>query len=225
VQLGTELQRRVEELIESRARIVTTQDTERRRLERDLHDGAQQSLVALRIGLAEAATAVQQEGAAAAAARLLSLDEEAARAARLLKDLARGIYPQALVDRGLRDALEGQQVTGALQLTVDAPGLGRFDPKVEAAVYFCCLEALQNVQKHTGAPAASLRLQSDAGNLFFEISDSGRGFDPYVTWQGSGIVNMRDRIGALGGELEVHSGPGRGTTVRGRIPVPAGRQL
>jgi signal transduction histidine kinase len=109
-------------------------------------------------------------------------------------------------------------------LTVDAAGLGRFDPRVEAAVYFCCLEALQNVQKHAAVPAASLRLEADAGNLSFEISDSGRGFDPKDTWQGSGIVNMRDRIGALGGELQVHTAPGRGTTVRGRIPIADGSQ-
>jgi signal transduction histidine kinase len=223
VQLSTELERRIEELVESRARIVSTQDSERRRLG-DLHDGAQQSLIALRIGLAEAANAVERKGAAAAVARLLVLDEEAGRAAQLLRDLARGIYPQALLERGLRDALEGQQATGALQLTVDAPGLGRFDPEVEAAAYFCCLEALQNVQKHAGAPAASVQLQADAGYLIFEISDSGRGFVPRATGKTSGIVNMRDRIGALGGELEVHSAPGRGTTVRGRIPIPAARQ-
>jgi signal transduction histidine kinase len=211
--------RLVEELQESRRRIVTAADERARKLERDLHDGAQQQLVALsvKLGLIEQLSA-RDPGKAApmiAQAKADTID-----ALDTLRDLARGIYPPVLADQGLVPALEAQARKSPVEIHVDADGVSRFEPEVEATVYFCCLEAMQNVAKYARASTGSIRLSRANGHLTFEVSDDGAGFDPSAA-RGSGLTNMRDRLEALGGVLEVRSAPERGTMIRGRIPVEA----
>jgi signal transduction histidine kinase len=136
-----------------------------------------------------------------------------------LRDLARGIYPPLLADQGLSAALEAQARKAALPVTVEADGIGRFSQDVEATVYFCTLEALNNVAKYAGATSASVRVANGDGHLRFEIHDNGAGFDPAETGYGTGLQGMADRLAAQGGTLSVHSAPGSGTTVEGRLPV------
>jgi signal transduction histidine kinase len=135
-----------------------------------------------------------------------------------LRDLARGIYPPLLADQGLAAALEAQARKAAVPVIVEAQGVGRYPQDVEAAVYFSCLEALQNVAKYAEATSARIRLSSNDG-LAFEIRDDGRGFDPTATSLGSGLQGIADRLAATGGTLDVRSSPGRGTTIAGRIPA------
>jgi signal transduction histidine kinase len=135
-----------------------------------------------------------------------------------LRDLARGIYPPLLADQGLPAALAAQARKAALPVTVDADGVGRYAQEVEAAVYFSCLEALQNVAKYAEASTATVRLSSHGG-LVFEVRDDGRGFDPSTTSLGTGLQGLVDRIAAIGGTVDIESSPGRGTSVTGRIPV------
>jgi signal transduction histidine kinase len=210
--------RLIEELQESRRRIVTAQDERARKLERDLHDGAQQQLVALsvKLGLAEQLAARDPEKARPV---LAELKGDATDALDTLRDLARGIYPPLLADRGLAAALEAQARKSTVDVRVDADGTGRFPQELEAAVYFCALEALQNVAKYANATTATVRLAQADGHLSFEIRDDGVGFDPDSVQAGAGLTNMRDRLEAVGGTLQVSSAPASGTTVRGRIPV------
>jgi signal transduction histidine kinase len=135
-----------------------------------------------------------------------------------LRELARGIYPPLLADRGLRAALEAQARKAVIPVTVDAPGLGRYPQQVEAAVYFCILEALQNVAKYAHAPAARVTLRPDGRGLAFTVEDDGQGFDPATTARGTGLQGISDRLGALGGAADVTSVPGRCTRVTGRVP-------
>jgi signal transduction histidine kinase len=214
----------VEDLRASRQRLVTAQDEARRRLERNLHDGAQQDLVALVIKARLAA-----EHSADLAEARQALDElrcDATAALENLRDLARGIYPPMLADLGLPAALGAQANRSALPITVNAGALGRFPEETEAAVYFCCIEALQNIAKYAAASRAAITLRTDrgaqgAGTLIFSVTDDGTGFDAARTPLGAGLRNMSDRLSALGGRLEVTSAPGRGTTITGRLPVPA----
>jgi signal transduction histidine kinase len=134
-----------------------------------------------------------------------------------LRDLARGIYPPLLADKGLAAALQAQARKAAVPVTVTAEGIGRYAQEIEAAVYFCSLEALNNVAKYAGASAAEVHLAQQNGDLSFTVHDDGAGFDPAKTGYGTGLHGMADRLDAIGGELEVESAPGRGTTVRGRI--------
>jgi len=210
--------RLIEELQESRRRIVTAQDERARKLERDLHDGAQQQLVAVsvKLGLVEKLTTRDPEKARAI---LAELKEDAADALDNLRDLARGIYPPLLADKGLEAALEAQARKSQLDVRVDADGCGRYPQEVEAAVYFCSLEALQNVSKYAKARATTITLVETNGDLSFRVRDDGVGFDPSATRMGAGLTNMRDRLEALGGALEIASMPGEGTTVAGRVPL------
>jgi signal transduction histidine kinase len=215
--LTESLKARLEDLRESRQRLVAAQDEERRRLERNLHDGAQQNLVALKVklGLAKA-LAVRDPGKATEVLDQLTVDAD--EAIETLRDLARGIYPPLLADKGLPAALESQARKATLPVEVDADGVGRYPQEVEAAVYFCTLEALQNVQKYAGATHATVRLRQEDGQLRFGVEDDGKGFDPAEVQRGSGTTNMADRLDALGGRLEVRSRPGSGTTVLGEVP-------
>ena len=141
-----------------------------------------------------------------------------------LRDLARGIYPPLLADKGLAAALEAQARKAAVATTVDVDGIGRYPQEVEAAVYFCALEALQNVAKYAEASSASVRLTQRDGDLVFQIEDDGRGFDAAVAGRGSGLQGMADRLDAIGGTLTVRSTVGEGTLVSGSIGVgEAGR--
>jgi signal transduction histidine kinase len=221
VGLTADLQARLEELRASRQRLVTAQDEERRRLERNLHDGAQQHLVALKVklGLAEMLLGRDPERARVT---LDQLKSDADEALDTLRDLARGIYPPLLADKGLGAALESQARKATVPVAVDADGIARYSQDVEAAVYFAVLEALQNVQKYAGASRALIRLREESGELHFSVDDDGRGFDVATTPTGTGLVNMGDRVDALGGQLEVTSTIGTGTSVAGRIPVDGG---
>ena len=214
VGLTAELLARLEELRASRQRLVSAQDAERRRLERDLHDGAQQHLVALKVKLALAA---RQAGETPLQATLAALQQDSEEAIEALRELARGIYPPLLAEQGLAAALEAQARKAPLPVTIEAETLARYPQELEAAVYFCCLEALQNVAKYANASQASVRLAEAEGELRFSVSDDGVGFDPATVKRGSGLQNMADRLEALGGKLEVESAPGEGTTVAGRI--------
>ncbi|MFN2464802.1 MAG: histidine kinase [Candidatus Dormibacteria bacterium] len=218
VGLTADLQARLEDLRASRQRLVKAQDQERRRLERNLHDGAQQNLVALKVklGLAEMMTGKNPEKARELVAQLkVDADE----ALETLRDLARGIYPPLLADRGLQAALEAQARKATLPVTVEAEGLRRYPQEVEAAVYFCVLEALQNVQKYSGPTRAVVRLHQGEAELSFEVEDEGAGFDVTIVKRGSGLKNMEDRVDALGGSLELRSTPGTGTLLRGSLPL------
>lgn len=212
--------RLIEELRASRQRIVAAQDEERRRLERNIHDGAQQELVALSVKVRLAETLVQRDPDRAESI-LREVKAEATEALESLRDLARGIYPPLLADKGLAVALEAQARKAAVPVVVDPDGVGRYPQEVEAGVYFCVLEALQNVSKYADASAVNVRLAQDDGSLVFAVVDDGHGFDPASTPPGMGLQNMRDRIEALGGQLEITSAPGRGTMVTGRVPLQA----
>jgi signal transduction histidine kinase len=207
----------VEDLRASRQRLVAAQDEERRRLERNIHDGAQQQLVALAVK-ARLARQFTTSDPAKATDMLEQIESETQTALEDLRDLARGIYPPLLADQGLVAAIEAQVRKGHLGVEVHANGLGRFPADIEATVYFCTLEALQNVAKYAGADRVVVRLAAPDGALRFEVEDDGRGFDP-ASASGSGLTNMRDRLDALGGTLDVRSRPGTGTTVAGSIPV------
>jgi signal transduction histidine kinase len=202
VGLTGELLARLEDLRASRQRLVAAQDEERRRLERNLHDGAQQNLVALKVklGLAEM---FAETDPARARATLAELKADTDEALETLRDLARGIYPPLLADKGLAAAVEAQARKATVPVEVRADGVGRYSQDVEAAVYFCILEALQNLQKYAGATRAVVHIHKDHGDLSFEVEDDGKGFDPDIAERGSGMTNMADRLDALGGELRI----------------------
>jgi signal transduction histidine kinase len=197
---------------------VTAQDGERRRLERDIHDGAQQQLVALAVKLRLARTLAGRD-AERARSLLDELQAETQEALENLRDLARGIYPPLLADKGLAAALEAQARKVPFPVQVEPNGVGRYPPDAEATVYFCVLEALQNAAKYADASRAVVRLSEEDGRLVFSVSDDGAGFDVERSSSGTGLQNMADRVEALGGSVELVSSPGRGTTVTGRIPV------
>jgi signal transduction histidine kinase len=219
VGLTADLQRRLEDLRASRQRLVAAQDQERRRLERNLHDGAQQNLVAIKVklGLAEMMTARDPQKARDLITALKADTDEAL---ETLRDLARGIYPPLLADRGLTVAIQAQARKATLPVTVEGDGVGRYSQEVEAAVYFCVLEALQNVQKYAAASAAVVKLSEREGQLRFEVDDDGRGFDLTGVVLGAGLTNMDDRLDALGGTLTTTSEPGHFTRVSGSLPLP-----
>jgi signal transduction histidine kinase len=207
----------LQEVRDSRARIVATADRERRRIERDLHDGAQQRLVALGIQL-ELASELVATDAPAGQQRLQALQGEVAETLEEIRGLAHGVYPPLLADRGLSDAVRSAARGAPVPTTVEPDGIGRYSQEVESAVYFCCMEALQNVSKHaTGATAISIALRHD-GALRFEVRDDGPGFVAGGAG-GDGLTNMRDRLAAVGGELEIRSAPGSGTVIAGTIPL------
>ena len=221
VGLSADLQARLDELRASRQRLVSAQDLERRRLERNLHDGAQQHLVALKVKLGLAEMLLGRDPAKAAVT-LEQLKGDADEALETLRDLARGIYPPLLADKGLVVALESQARKATLPVHIHSDGIGRYPQEIEAALYFCTLEALQNVQKYAAASAVEVRLRDDGGQVHVDVTDDGRGFDVAAVSRGAGLTNMEDRIDALGGSLHVASTPGSGTTLRATVPlIPA----
>jgi len=207
----------IEELKASRQRLVAAQDQERRKIERNIHDGAQQQLVALAIQL-KLATQLVGKDPEAERELLAKLATQANEALEDLRDLARGIYPPLLQDKGLPAALEAQARKAVVLTTVDAAGIGRFPQDVESAVYFSCLEALQNVAKYANATKATVELSDGSGQLRFSVTDDGAGFDPDSTGYGTGLQGIADRLAAIGGALEIRSAPGAGTSVGGWVP-------
>ena len=215
--------RLIEDLRESRRRIVSAQDERARALERNIHDGAQQQLVALSVQLRLAEGMVDRDPAKA---RELLADLQARTVETLedLRDLARGIYPPLLADKGLPAALEAQARKSPVPVSVQPDGVGRYGPDVESAVYFCCLEALNNVAKYAEASTVEIRLSHANGELRFEVVDDGRGFDAAARGGGTGLQGMADRLDAVGGMLEVRSAPEAGTTISGVVPTEIGRE-
>ena len=218
VGLSADLQARLDELRASRQRLVSAQDVERRRLERNLHDGAQQHLVALKVKLGLAEMLLTRDPAKAAAT-LEQLKGDADDALETLRDLARGIYPPLLADKGLVVALESQARKATVPVRVEAEAVERYAQDVEATVYFCVLEALQNVQKYAQASSVVVRLTASAATLSFAVIDDGAGFDTATVRKGAGLTNMGDRLDAIGGRLDITSEPGHGSTIAGLVPV------
>jgi signal transduction histidine kinase len=219
VRLTTDLQASLEDLRASRRRLVEAQDEERRKIERNLHDGAQQQLVALNVQLgllerlADDPERVREMTVRIRSALGDALDD--------LRTLARGIYPPLLADKGLHAAIEAQARKAAVPTTVVADGIRRFPQDVEAAIYFVTLEALQNIGKYADASSAIVALGERDGMLEFRIQDDGRGFDPASAERGSGLQGMVDRLDAIGGTISIESRPGDGTVVRGSVRIAA----
>jgi signal transduction histidine kinase len=210
--------RLIEELRASRQRLVAAQDEERRRLERNIHDGAQQQLVALTVKL-RLLEQLAERDPQQARQMAEQIQADATSALDDLRDLARGIYPPLLADKGLSAALEAQARKSPVPVTVEAGELGRFPQEVEAAIYFSCLEALQNVTKYAEASRVTISFIRRDGLLSFRVADDGVGFDPTSTSHGTGLQGIADRLDALGGTFQVESGIGVGTTVRGTVPA------
>jgi len=219
VRLTAELETRLEELQASRQRIVEAAYDARRRIERDLHDGAQQHFVALSVNL-RLARELAEEDPNAAKVMLDQLAADLREAVQALRDLSHGIYPPLLADGGLVPALSAAATRSPIAVEMTAGEVGRHSPDIEAAVYFCCLEALQNAGKHAGAGTrVTVGLWEHDGALHLEIADNGAGFDPVQAGPGAGLVNMSDRLEALGGSVRIESKPGRGTVVTGTVAI------
>jgi signal transduction histidine kinase len=219
-QLTAELRATIDELLASRRRLVEAQDAERRRIERNLHDGAQQQLIALSIHLGLLAESADDPDLIRQA--IPDLKAQLSTALDDLRALARGIYPPLLAEQGLVMALRTQAARSAVPVVLEADEVGRYRQDAESTVYFCTLEALQNVAKHARASRATVRLSGSGGTLEFSVSDDGAGFPAAATRHGSGLQGMSDRLAAHGGTLAVRSQPGQGTTITGRLPVRSG---
>lgn len=215
-----EVKRQAEELRASRARIVATADAERRKIERNLHDGAQQHLVALAVNL-RLARDLLEEDPGTAGEMLDMLADNIKETIQELRDLAHGIYPPLLMDSGLVEALRAAAGRSPLDVAFEPGEVGRYPTEVEAAVYFCCLEALQNAGKHASEAHVALTVGEEAGRLRFRVTDDGPGFDLAAMGLGHGFTNMSDRLGAIGGEVSWDSRPGDGVTVSGWVPATA----
>jgi signal transduction histidine kinase len=207
----------LEQVQESRARIQASADEERRRIERDLHDGAQQRLVALRVQL-ELTEELIQRDSEKGLRKLHALGEEVDATLDQIRDLARGVYPSLLEDRGLGEAVRAAALQTPIAASVDSDGIGRYSRDVESAVYFCCLEAMQNASKHaSGARGIKISMRQDEA-LRFQVRDDGAGFNGAGSSGGKGLTNMRDRMVAIGGRLHIRTSES-GTVVTGRVPV------
>jgi signal transduction histidine kinase len=215
-----ELSARADELRASRERLIETQDDERRRLERDIHDGAQQNLVALAVNLRLADTLLHRSPARAA--EVISQQSEAAQEAiDNLTQLSGGIYPALLADEGLVPALAAVAATSPLPVTLAADPTLRLPAGIAAALYFCCLEALQNAAKHSGATSVRVAIERTPDRVRMTVHDDGRGFTASDATTGAGTANMRDRIDAVGGTLSITSAAGHGTSVAAEVPLMA----
>jgi signal transduction histidine kinase len=213
-----ELRKQADELRSSRARIVASGDAERRRVERNLHDGAQQHLVAMAVNLRLARDTLAEDPSATVA-MLDQLAEDVKDTIQELRELAHGIYPPLLADSGLGEALSAAGRRSPLPVRVCADGIGRYALEIESAVYFCCLEALQNAGKHAPGAQVEVRLWEQSGGLLFSVVDDGPGFDAEHATRGHGFVNMADRLGAIGGTVRWESQPGEGARILGSVPL------
>ena len=216
-QLTAELRATIEELLASRRRLVEAQDAERRRIERNLHDGAQQQLIALAIQLGLLAESAGDPEFIRQA--IPDLKAQLSTALEDLRALARGIYPPLLAEQGLVTALRAQAARSPVPVVVEAGQVGRYPQEAESTVYFCALEALANVARHARASRATVRLAQTGGTLEFSVSDDGAGLPATGTSHGSGLQGMSDRLAAHGGTLDIRSRPGQGTSITGRLPT------
>jgi signal transduction histidine kinase len=205
------------ELLASRTRIVEAGDAERRRIERDLHDSAQQRLVALRIHLTVAGEQLDRPDERAMLERL---GNEVDLAIADLRAVARGVYPQVLAQAGVAPALAAVARGSAIPVRIRDAGIGRQSEVIELTVYFCCLECLQNATKHAGPGAAvTIELSESEGRVCFCVEDDGAGFDPAIVERGAGLTNLADRLAAVGGTLRIDAGPRRGARITGNVPT------
>jgi signal transduction histidine kinase len=219
-----EVRRQARELQASRGRIVEAGDAARRQIERDIHDGVQQHLVALAVKV-RLIKQLQTQNPAKAVELLDSLGGDLNDALSELRDLAHGIYPPLLADKGLLEALASAAGRAVVPTEVQAAGIRRYSRVVEATAYFCCLEAFQNAGKHAGADVlVRVSVREDGDALIFTVTDDGAGFDIRAMSRGAGFTNMNDRLGAVGGTLRVESTPGTGTRVTGTIPLREARK-
>ena len=216
--LTSALKARLADLQAAQKRLVAAQDHERRKLERNIHDGAQQQLVALAVKARLARTLTERDPPKASE-MLTQIEAETQQALEDLRDLARGIYPPLLADKGLAAALEAQARKSPIPVTVEADAVDRQSQEIEAAVYFSALEALQNTAKYADASRVSITVERSDGHLRFTVADDGRGFDPSAAAYGTGLQGIADRLGALDGTMHVESAPGAGTIVTGRVPA------
>jgi signal transduction histidine kinase len=214
-----ELSTRAEELRNSRTRIVQAHDAERRRLERNIHDGAQQHLVALAVKL-RLASSTAAKNPERAARQLRDLGDQTDLALTTLLDLASGIYPAELEESGIGPALATQGRTAGVPIEIDVDGVGRLPIEIEAAIYFVCLEAMQNAAKYAHATELRVALAREGDGIAFSVRDDGVGFDSASVSTGTGLQNMRDRLAAFGGDVGISSTPGAGTTVSGWLAAP-----
>ena len=206
----------VRDLERSRMRLVRATDEERRKVERNLHDGVQHQLIAIMIRLGMAAEDATFDDATRD--RFTVIAGEVEEALEEVRAVSHGLYPPVLLDLGLAAALQSIQLRTPVPLSLDADGVARYSPEVESAVYYACLEAIQNATKHGGPDTRiSVSLRQDGDQVRFDVEDDGAGFEPERV-RGTGLQNMQDRLGALGGRLTVRSGPGEGTMVSGRVP-------
>jgi signal transduction histidine kinase len=206
------------ELDDSRKRIARVADLERSRIERDLHDGAQQRLILVRVRLSLAEELVRTDPAASAAV-LAEIGEEIDGTLDELRSLAHGVYPSVLSDRGVEDALRSLAIASPLHVRLETRGLTRHPTEIETAVYFTCVEAVQNVHKHAGRGARAWIIVRQDDALRLEVGDDGPGFEPQLANGGGGLRTMQDRLEAVGGRLIVDSAPGHGTRIRGVVPL------
>ena len=211
-----ELRKQADELRESRARVVASGDAERRRVERNLHDGAQQHLVAMAVNL-RLARDILADDPPAATEMLDQLAIDVKETITELRELAHGIYPPLLADRGLGEALQAAANRSPLDVAVRTSDIGRYGPEVEAAIYFCCLEALQNAAKHAAGSDVELAVWESEGGLLFSVSDNGPGFEPERARKGHGFVNMADRLGSIGGTIRWESQQARAARYAARF--------
>ncbi len=219
--LTGELRERLEELQRSRHRLVEVHHEARRELERDIHDGAQARLIGLRLRVGAARALVDATTDATLAEQLEEIGREVDAAVQSLRDLARGLYPRVLEESGVAAAIQAAARDLPIVITVQAEHVGRYQRHVEAAVYFACLEALQNAARHAQATRITVRLEGEPGKLRFSVVDDGIGFDPEGVRGGTGLANMHDRLSALGGHVWTNGPSGPGTTISGEIPLHA----
>lgn len=206
----------VKELQVSRQRLVASQDEERRRLERDLHDGAQQRLLALSLDLRMARAHADTGGDDELSTRLGSATNELAQSLAELRELARGIHPAILTQSGLGAALRSLAERAPVPVELRGVPEGRFEPEVEATTYFLVSEALANVAKHSNASRAFVDVRREDDHLDIDVTDDGEGGASIGA--GTGLRGLDDRVGAVGGRMDIRSQPGSGTTVHARIP-------
>jgi signal transduction histidine kinase len=204
------------EVVRSRRRIAESDGEERGRLERDLHDGAQQRLLTIQMKLAELARSADGTDLADP---IRDVSGDAAAAIAELRRVAHGIYPPLLLERGIADALRETPVPPSISFRIVDNGVGRLPAATERAIYFAASEAIQNATKHSGAGAVVMTLEPLGEVVEVTIADDGGGFDDDLVPPGAGLTGIRDRIGSIGGDVEVTSAPGAGTVLRYLVPV------